>query len=408
MSGYKVLKKVLSDKITIYERTNSNHHHYYFRLNGITYRGSTHTNNLSESEEYCVLKYHEIKKTEGRKSKDITFSKCVKIFLEGKKLEVKEKTFHDYELRSRFLIEYFKNIDPSSIDDDDLKSYDKWRRNYYKSHPKKVVHQYKRKSVTIKKSRNFDNVGDITINRDIGLLKNIMKYCVNDNKLYIKKMPYLKKYKEKPRKETLVKAEYQKLKNYFLKTNPYYWSIISFLQNTGIRYPSELNSIKWKHIHLDRGFINLENRKNDKDDDKIWSVPLVGTSERIIIELKSRENISREPEDYVFVNSKNKRIMNISKSFKKACIECGITKKLVMYSLRHTYATRMVSTRPDIPLHILAESMGHVDTTMIERKYKHLRPEVLVKFFKQSEDHKNQILNDRKQDQSESQLDESK
>jgi len=73
-------------------------------------------------------------------------------------------------------------------------------------------------------------------------------------------------------------------------------------------------------------------------------------------------------------------------------MECGIEKNLTMYSLRHLFTTRMVR-RPDIPIKILSEVLGHKDTTMINKYYSHLRTEDLVNVFQRSEDHKQEIIN---------------
>ena len=128
--------------------------------------------------------------------------------------------------------------------------------------------------------------GDVLMNREIGLLRNILQHCLDKDLLSIKKVPKWEKYDEKRREEIILKEEYEKLRGYFLKRNKYYWSIFSFLQNTGLRYPSELNELKWKDIHLDKGFMVVRNRKGRRKSDKIWAVPIVGTSKRILEELK--------------------------------------------------------------------------------------------------------------------------
>jgi len=392
------VKKVLSGKITLYSRGNdvNYHYHYYFRLNRKTYRGTTHTNNLDDSEEYSIVKYNEIKNNKGKQQKTITFRECLNKFFEYKKTKLKPTTLQTYETHSRFLLEYFKKIDPNTIDTDTYKNYEDWRRKYFLVNPEKNVIKYKRNNSTIKMKKKPHTVGDVLINREIGLLRNILQYCFENNLLSIKTIPKWEPLDEKRREETITKEEYEKLKRYFLKTNPYYWSICSFLQNTGLRYPSELNELKWKDINLDKSFMIIRNRKGRKNSDKKWSVPIVGTSKKILMELKNRD-IPTNPEDYVFVNNQGKRVLNIKRSFQKGLLECGITKPLCMYSWRHTFCTRIVSTRPDIPLKILAETMGHLDVRMIDRHYGHLRPETLVNYFKKSEDKRQQILKKRKQ-----------
>ncbi|MEI7637763.1 MAG: site-specific integrase [Syntrophus sp. (in: bacteria)] len=399
-------KRVLSKKITLYKRIDSPYWHYYFRINKNTFRGTTHLKNFDESEEFCILKYNEIKKNKGKVVNEKTFKECVDEFFKGKKSEIKENTLNDYKMKSGYLLEYFKHIYPNEITSKSLDDYEDWRLDYYTSNPKRSFIKYKigNKTKKILKPMHIDKP---SISKEIGLLKSILRFCHNKDFITIQKMPHKKMTPENTRTETFTRDEYLKLKEYYLQKNPYHWSIISFVQNTGLRYPSELNELKWKDINLDKKFMIIRNRKGKKDSDKLWSVPIIGTSKVILERLKERD-VPTEDESYVFVNDKGKRVINIYTSFKKAIVECGITKTLSMYSLRHTYATRIVSTRPDIPLKILAESMGHVSVQMIEKHYGHLQPEHLVKYFEHSEERKQEILNGRKQDQTEDQLDEPK
>jgi len=394
------VKKVLSDKISIYRRGNDEkfHYHYYFRLDGKTFRGTCHSKNLDDSEEYSIIKYNEIKKNKGPQ-KTTSFPDCVKLFFEFKNTRVKPTTITTYRIHSRYLLEYFRSIDPNSITSEHFENYDKWRRNYSREHPRKNTIRYKRKGEEKIMKKPPHTVGDILINREIALLRNILRFGIGKNLLSIKEIPPWEKYDENRRELTLSKTEYLKLQQYFLKTNPYYWSIISFVVNTGLRYKSEINELRWCDIKLEKNYMIIRNRKGrKKSDKKIWSVPIVGTSEKILNELKNR-NVSTNPDDYVFVNNQGKRILNISRSFKKGLIECGITKNLCMYSLRHTYVTKMIETRPDIPLKILAESLGHRSVSMIEKHYGHLRPDTLVKYFRKSEKTRQRILERRRREE---------
>jgi len=111
--------------------------------------------------------------------------------------------------------------------------------------------------------------------------------------------------------------------------------------------------------------------------------------------LKSRKDIPKGDDDPVFVNDNGVQISNIRKSFKQSIVDCGIKKNLCMYSLRHLYTTRMVK-RPDIPLIMISQSLGHKDTSMVNKYYSHLRIEDLVKTFQKSEERKQEILEQEK------------
>jgi integrase len=246
------------------------------------------------------------------------------------------------------------------------------------------------------KGRTYESVGNVIVNREIRLLVSVLRFSQEElGFLKDTKVPSWKMLPESRREEILTKEEYLKLEEYFQKNNPYYWSIISFVQNTGLRYPSEVNRLKWKDVNLKKEFIVVRDRKGKGKTLKDSVVPIVGTSKEILEGLKSRENISKGKDDFVFVNDVGKQIRYIHKSFKKGLKECGIEKNLSMYSLRHLFTTRILTTRPDIPTKILSEVLGHVDTKMIDRVYGHLRGDDLVKFFKRSEEKKQEILKEK-------------
>jgi len=242
-----LVKKVLGDKVSIYKRGSNGkfHYHYYFRLFRRTFRGTCNSNNLDESELYSIIKYNNIKKNKGIFKKPITFRECVSNFFEDRSNDIKTTTLETYKIHSRFLLLYFKNIDPNTITTEHYKSYEKWRRTYFLENPNKNTIKYTRKNETRKMKKKPHPVGDTTINREIGLLRNIIKHNMDTDKLTIKKVPWYKKKSEPSRTEHLLKDEYLKLKEYFLLRNPYYWKIISFTQNTGLRYPNEINGLQW-------------------------------------------------------------------------------------------------------------------------------------------------------------------
>ena len=386
--------KLLSGKISMYKRENSPHYHYYFRYNNKTYRGSTHSKNLDSSEEYCVLKYHKVKSGKEKIVNEKSFEDCVKKFLELKQSTIKSNTMKDYVLETRYLKEYFGNTDPNSITSNDLDEYETWRLNYYKKYPNKCSYNYIVRNHKRKSHKNF-TVGNSTTNKEILLLISILKTCHQKDYIKIDKLPHWDKKPEKIRKDILTRDEYLKLKEYYLKKNEHYkWSIISFIQNTGLRN-SEWLELKWGDINFKDSFMTIRNRKQRKDKDKIWTVPIVGTTRRILDELKNRPNVDTEEGDYVFVNNDNNRICDISRTFKKYLKECGINKPLCIHSLRHTYCSRILTTRPDIPLYILSESMGHVSTLQIQRTYGHIKTRDVVKFFERSEETKQHIIVER-------------
>ena len=303
----------------------------------------------------------------------------------------------DYKFRSKYLVERFKGRDINSIcSKSEYLDYREWRRKYYLTHDTKKQQVYKKNGKTVK-GRIFNSVGNVPINRELRLLISLLRF----GKEYMGilqnvQIPSYELLPERRREDILDKKEYEKLREYWIKKNPYYWMIISFVNNTGIRYPSELNKIIWKDVNLKKSYVLIRDRKNkNKSEPLNTPVPLIGTSKEIIETLKSRKDIPKGDDDPVFVNDNGVQISNIRKSFKQSIVDCGIKKNLCMYSLRHLYTTRMVK-RPDIPLIMISQSLGHKDTSMVNKYYSHLRIEDLVKTFQKSEERKQEILEQEK------------
>lgn len=63
-----------------------------------------------------------------------------------------------------------------------------------------------------------------------------------------------------------------------------------------------------------------------------------------------------------------------------------------MYSLIHFYTSRMVRTRPDIPMKIIAAILCHKDTRIIDKLYGHLRISDIVRIMERSENTRQEIV----------------
>jgi len=383
-------------KITLYYNGLNQNIYYYFTWKKKSYRGSTGSDKIEISKNNVSEIFFDVSKGlrgKGR-SKTIKFEDIVKKFFDYKgKQNLSERTLSEYKRQSKYLIERFKVRDLESLcSKTEYLDYGEWRRKYYHTHETKRQIIYKRNGKKLK-GRLLEHVGNVPVNRECRLLVNILHF----SKEYLGllkniEIPSYKIFPERRREGILTRDEYLRLEEYWMKKNPYYWYILSFINNTGIRYPSELLNICWKDINLERSFVLIRNRKNKNKTLPVNTpVPLVGRSKEIIETLKSRENISKEPDDKVFVNDNGIQIKNIRNGFKKSLKECSIDESLTIYSLRHLFTTRMVR-RPDIPIKILSEVLGHKDTTMINKYYSHLRTEDLVNVFQRSEDHKQEII----------------
>jgi len=372
--------------ITLYKNGNNKNIYYYFKYEKNYYQGTTGTDDLDKSIEKSKDYFYDVKKGLREKGvKRIKFEKLVKEFLKQKEKEVSSRTIHDYKKSSEYLIERFRNKDIEKIcDRDEYSKYQDWRKDYYETHKSKQRQiNYNRDGEKIV-GRKLKHVGPVVINHELRLLVSILRYGKEFKKLFKSiEIPRYKDLDEPRREEILTTKEYLKLRNYWMKKKPYYGHIISFLYNTGIRYSSELNKIQWRDVNLEKSYVIIRNRKS-KSDPITTSVPLMETAKKDIEYLKSREGISKKPDDFVFVDDNGRQIKRISRSFKNSLKECGINKDIVMYSFRHMFTTRIVQ-RPDIPLTDLSYILGHKNTNTLQEHYTHLNPTRIVNTFLESE-----------------------
>ncbi|HPQ44215.1 MAG TPA: site-specific integrase [Syntrophales bacterium] len=379
-----IVKKLTSPQnITLYRRTDTPYIYYYFTWKGKSYKGTTGKKEKQAAIDRMNSIYYELTH-DIRKTKIVKFEKISNDFLKYIEKRVSPKTFTEYQRGCKNLCEKFGKNDIEKFGGKNIYlEYQSWRSDYYKTHQKRVRSQ---RNGEYLKGRIYDKVGNTTLNRECRLLVSILRFGKEYSGVLKGKdiMPYTI-LEEKRRENILNKADYLTLKEYWKEKNPYYAHILSFLNNTGIRYPSELNNLKWNDVELKRERIIIRDRKNKSKKGPISSeVPITDSTKEILQSLKEREGISTKPNDYVFVDDNGKRIKNIGKSFKKSLIACGIDRSITMYSLRHVYTTRMMK-RPDIPVPVISMILGHRDTTMVENRYGHLKPGDGIRIVLESE-----------------------
>jgi len=194
MSDYEIIKTIPEYSITLYKRSITPNIYYYFTLNKRSYRGSTGTSNINQAVRNAEKKYWDIEEGRG-KSRRTKFNNVVKDFLNFKENRLSTRTYGEYKRECKFLVERFKNKDISAFTKRDYYKYEKWRREYYVTHEKKRTQKYKRNGQRIKGCQ-FKNPGNVTINREIGLLVSILRYSQSElnllqNKLWMRHTQFI-------------------------------------------------------------------------------------------------------------------------------------------------------------------------------------------------------------------------
>ena len=392
MSKTKIIEKItMPHKITLYLNGDNPYMYYYFTWKKKSIRGSCGTKSLEDSRKKVLEIFYEVSKGIREKAKNTKFDRVVKEFLKYKRDHVSERTINDYQKSSKFLLERFKGRDVVSIcDKKEYESYKKWRQQYYEIYEKKRIRKYKRNGKMIDGRKN-DHVGTVVINRELRLLVSILRYGKEYMNLFrgLDIPPYTM-LPEKRRDEILSDEEYIKLRDYWMNKNAFYGHLISFLANSGVRYPSEISRLQWKDVNFEQNYIVIRNRKS-KNSTLESIIPLVTSLRNDLNWLQTRIGISTNSEDYVFVNKKNKPVKNIVRSFKRSLKDLGINKNLTLYSFRHFFTSHMVN-RSDIPLYALSKVLGHVNTTTLQKRYAVTTSKEIVDIFMRSEDQNKQKL----------------
>jgi integrase len=143
------------------------------------------------------------------------------------------------------------------------------------------------------------------------------------------------------------------------KSKDLYCAVVIAL-STGCR-KTELMSLRWPQVDLQRGQIILEETKNDER----RSVPLVGHALDLI---KERAKVRRLDSDFVFPGKKPGKSRDLRRPWQEALKATGV-KNFRWHDLRHSCASYLAmngATESEI-----AEVLGHKTLQMVKR-YAHL------------------------------------
>lgn len=149
--------------------------------------------------------------------------------------------------------------------------------------------------------------------------------------------------------------------------------------NLGLRV-SELVNLKWSHINLEIGVVDLKQCKGGKDRRVFMNVPdcrelaLWKKKEKKWLDIKDNPN-------FVFTTRKNTKISTryVRAMMKRQCERAGLDTSIHPHTLRHTFATDLYRKTKDIEM--VRKALGHekIETTMI---YTHIVDDELEKEMK--------------------------
>ncbi len=207
------------------------------------------------------------------------------------------------------------------------------------------------------KVKRKDELKPASVNRELGLLKNMFSKAVEWGKLNENPSRKVKRLKgEVKRVRFLMSGEIQTL----LSNCPDHLKpIVTVGLHTGMR-KRELLGLKWEQVNFEQGIITLTETKNNERRD----IPMDETVKNLLKGLSPENDIP-----YVFLRD-GQPLKFVDESFRTAVKKSEI-EDFHFHDLRHTFASNLVMAGVDIMT--VKELMGHKDLTMTLR-YSHLAP----------------------------------
>ncbi len=128
---------------------------------------------------------------------------------------------------------------------------------------------------------------------------------------------------------------------------------------TGLRR-GDLIGLRWENVDLQQGWIRLVMQKTREE----VEIPISARCREALLECKRRRSLKSQE---VLRNARGLpySVLTLSRYFATAKALAGITRRLRLHDLRHTYASRLASR--GVGLQIIAKALGHRSTRMTER-----------------------------------------
>ena len=177
---------------------------------------------------------------------------------------------------------------------------------------------------------------------------------------------------KKPKPDPFSESERDKILEWFLANQPFYFPFVYVLFHTGMR-PSEVVALRVANVDVNRGLLEIQTSrylgseaatKTEHSERTIKLLPEVREILKTLVQYKSNAR-----DAYVFVNAKNGGPINHSEwpkgCWKKAIDETGIRYRK-FYATRHTFISTALTKGLNIKF--IAEYCG-TSVAMIEQRY---------------------------------------
>ena len=231
---------------------------------------------------------------------------------------------------------------------------------------KREVSSLERKDVTTYLARQAEKgVSLPTSHRRLSILRSALSWAEDAGLIEKNPLAGLKVSKGKP--ERIAPPTPIEIATLLSVASPHLKRAIMLAFYLGVRVgPSELLSLKWEDVDLERSIIRVWSAKKNLNmpyRDLPIHAELLATMRQWLQDDGRRTG--------VIVHFQNKPVASIKSAWKMAKEKAGITRRLRPYDLRHAFATFALDAGADIKA--VAEMMNHSDPSMILRHYQHTK-----------------------------------
>ncbi len=230
---------------------------------------------------------------------------------------------------------------------------------------------------------NMQNKVETSIRRAMVAIKMLLKFSLYEGLLTTDLTPYIETPKQWQRVPTTYnKIHIEKLLNepnqddaFFLRDR----AILEVLYATGMRV-SEIANLEIQNINSKIGYLKCFGKGNKERIIPLGKIALKAIANYLENERASLE--TKESKDTLFLSRTGRAFdrTNIWRVVKKYAIRAGLGDKLTVHSLRHSFATHLLSGGAD--LRSVQEMLGHADITTTQI-YTHVDQERLRKIHKE-------------------------
>ncbi len=135
---------------------------------------------------------------------------------------------------------------------------------------------------------------------------------------------------------------------------PFFWTLL----DTGLRLSDAMN-LRWTSVSLEENVIRVVTQKKSRP----VTIPLSEAVRHALLALRKRPVIS----EFVFLDEDDKPLTKekVSRKFAMAKAVAGITRRLRIHDLRHTFASTLVSS--GVNLKVVSDLLGHTDIATTAR-----------------------------------------